>query len=162
MRILLLYSLIGSLAFAAAPPAAAEDYFSGTWKYDPNRSKTGFTEPGMAVEDETMVIQVNGDLMSVTIKGVTENKTPISIRYVVSFSGGPINYAEGEPPEGTTVATRKIGNREIDFLTSQNGKVVSNIHATVNPEGNVMRFIGKGLDEKGRHFHSMTVFYKPE
>lgn len=150
------------LLIAAVPLLSAEDFFGGTWKYDPGMSKSGFTEPGQAVKDETMTIQVTNGLMNVTILGVTEDGSKISLRYSTSSTGGPVNYVEGEPPVGTTVATRRISDRNMDFLTSENGKVVSTTHLTVTADGSTMRLVGKGLDEKKKHVHGVIVFRKQQ
>jgi hypothetical protein len=151
--------LCAALLAAARLLPGAEDSFAGTWKYNPGLSKTPFTEPGMAIKEATMIIQETGDLVSVTITGTKENGSPVSVRYATSFRGGPVNYSEGGPALGI-VASRRVSHRMVDFIATQDGKVISTNHATVSPGGEVLRFDAKGVDERGKRFHSVTVFEK--
>jgi hypothetical protein len=59
------------------------------------------------------------------------------------------------------VASRRVNYRTVDFITTQDEKVLSTSRAIVSPDGKVLRFDAKGVDERGKRFHSVTVFEKP-
>jgi hypothetical protein len=76
----------------------ADDPFTGTWKLNAAKSKLSSAQPGMAMKEETMVVQETGTDAVVTLSGTRENGSTISIKNATPIKGGPVTYSEGGPP----------------------------------------------------------------
>jgi len=138
----------------------AGDPFAGTWKFNSAKSKPAPTPAGMAFKEQTMVIEETADTATVTIKGTRENGSAASTKYTTPLKGGPVNYTEGAPPAGVSVATTRIDERTVDFITTRDGKTVSTNHVTVSGNGETMRLDVKGVDPQGKPVQSLIVFDK--
>jgi hypothetical protein len=146
-----LFLLAGSL-FAADP-------FAGTWKLDVAKSK--FAGPNPAPKEETLVIEVAGDQATVTIKGTAADGSPISIKYTVPRTGGPVQYLEGGPPGVSSVFAKRRADSGIgDSTDTKDGKVIRTTRAVVSTDGKSMRGTIKGTDAQGKKFETVDVWDK--
>jgi hypothetical protein len=157
MRTVFLCSLFLGLAGLLL---GADDPFAGTWKFNVAKSKPAPAQAGMAIKEQTSVIEESSDQATVTLKGTRENGSAISTKYTVLRNGGPISYSEGGPPAGVSVASKRINDRTVDFITTRDGKEVSTTHITVNSNGKTMRLATHGTDARGKPVHSTAVFEK--
>ena len=138
----------------------ADDPFAGTWKYNVAKSKPGPAQPGMAMKEQTMTVEESNGQATVTFKGTRENGSPASMKYTTPLNGGAVNYSEGGPPAGVSVTTKRINDRAVDFITTNNGKVVSTNHVTVSANGKTMQLNAEGVNAQGQPVQSMIVYQK--
>jgi hypothetical protein len=73
-------------------------------------------------------------------------------------NGGPVEYTEGGPPAGVTVATKRVNALTVDFTNTREGKVVGTNHVTISKDGKTMTLHVKGTDAKGSPVESTIVF----
>jgi hypothetical protein len=156
MRTTLLVCLLAFLALGGSLQAA--DPFVGTWKLNVAKSKPVPTQPGMAVKEETMVMQATSERYEVTAKGTRENGSAISARWSDPIKGGPVTYSEGAPPAGTSDAWKRITDSTGDFITTRDGKVMSTGHWTVS--GKTLRGEIKAIDAQGKPVQGSEVWDK--
>src|SRR3954469_7682315 len=71
----------------------AADPFIGTWKLNVGKSKPAPAPPGMAVKEETLVIEEITERYEVTVKATQENGSAISARYSHPLKGGLVTYS---------------------------------------------------------------------
>jgi hypothetical protein len=138
----------------------ADDPFAGTWKLDIAKSQLGPAPPGRAVKEETMVIQITGDVASVTLKGTREDGSAILTKYSTPRQGGPVTYTENAPPAGVSIVNTRINERTVEFTTMRDGKEVTTQHVTVSPNGKTLRNAVKGTDAQGKPVQAVNVFQK--
>jgi hypothetical protein len=158
MRTTLLVCFVAFLGSASSLQAA--EPFVGTWKLNVAKSKLTPTPPGMAANEETLVIQKTGEGYEITMKGTRENNSPFVVRYSVPQKGGPLTFAEGAPPTGTSMASKRINDRTVDLITTRDGKAVSTNHVTVSANGKTMRGDEKGVDAQGKPIQGFAVWDK--
>ena len=93
MRTTLLVCFLAFLPLAGSLQAA--DPFVGSWKLNVAKSKPAPAQPGMAVKEQTIVIQETGKRYETTVKGTLENGSAMSVRFSGPVKGGPTTYSEG-------------------------------------------------------------------
>ena len=146
-----LFLLAGSL-FAADP-------FAGTWKLDLAKSK--FTGPIPAPKEETVVIESAGGQATVTVRGTAADGSPISIKYTVPKTGGPVQFLEGGTPGvSAAFAKRKADSGIVDERITKDGKVIQTMHSVVSADGKSIRGTTKGTDSQGKKFEAVDVWEK--
>jgi hypothetical protein len=149
-----LFLLAGSL-FAADP-------FVGTWKFNAAKSKLAKHEGAAPREKEsTTVVAVVDGQFKVTSTGTSVDGSPISVKYTVPRTGGPIQWLEGGPPPGSgitsTQAKTKADSNTIDATNEKDGKVYETMHFVVSADGKSMRVITKGTDPQGKKYEDVGV-----
>jgi hypothetical protein len=156
MRTTLLVCLLAFLGSASSLQAA--EPLVGTWKLNIAKSKPVPSQPGMAVKEETLAIQATSDRFEVTAKGTHENGSAISARAVFPLKGGPITYADGAPPAGTSSVMNRINDTAFDLITTRDGKVVSTNHIKVS--GKTLRAAIQETDAQGKPVQGSEVWDK--
>jgi hypothetical protein len=140
-----LFLLAGSL-FAADP-------FVGTWKLNVAKSKHG-GGPLPAAKEEAIVVAVADGQFTVTVTGTAVDGSPISMKYTVPRTGGPVQFLEGGPPPGSgiasTLAKRKADSNTVDSTDTKDGKVSETSHTVVSADGKSLRGTAKGIDPQGK------------
>ena len=138
----------------------AEDPFVGTWKLNLDKSKFPPSQPGRAVKEETLVIEMNSDDGTVTMKGTREDGSAILVKYSTPLTGGPVKY-DSPLPAGVTVMSKRPDQRTVEMVTMRDGKEVSTQRNTVSADGKTLRAASKGLNAQGQTVESEAVWEKP-
>ena len=151
-RSLLLFLFAGSL-FAAEP-------FVGTWKLNVAKSKHG-GGPLPEEKEETMVVAVVDGQFAVTVNGTAVDGSPISMKYTVPTTGGPVQFLEGGPPAGSgitsTLKKRKADSNTVDSADAKDGKVYETVHTVVSADGKSVHSIANGIDPQGKKYVNIGV-----
>jgi hypothetical protein len=155
MRTTLLVCFLAFLALAGSLQAA--DPFVGTWKLNVAKSNPIPAPPGMALKEQTEVVQATSQRYDLTFKGTRENGSANSIRFSAPLKGGPVVFTEGGPPAGASVALKRISGRTVDFITTRDGKVVLTRRVTVSANGKTMRTDEKGVDAQGKPVQALYL-----
>jgi hypothetical protein len=144
-------ALIGLVLFVfAGGVRAADDPFGGTWLLDLAKSTLAPAQPGLELKTQTIVFEPNGKDLVVTVRGSRKNGTSVRITLTTAISGGPVTYSEGAPPKEITVITKRLNDRNLDFVTYQNRALVSVNHASVSPDSKTLSLgLQGGMDPFG-------------
>ena len=67
----------------------ADDPFVGTWKLNLEKSKFPPSQPGRAVKEETLTIEMTSDDGTVTMKGTRGDGSAILVKYSNAARRGP-------------------------------------------------------------------------
>jgi hypothetical protein len=150
-----LHKLISAAAlFVFATALFAQSPFAGTWKLNPAKSK--YTT-GDAPKDVTIVIEEQGDNLSVTASGTNADGSPLSVKYTVPIKGGSGQVQEG-PYDAIT--SKVVSAHVRDNSYSKNGKEVAMRHIVVSGDGKTMRVTVKGTSTDGKTAAGTDVFDK--
>lgn len=144
-----------------AGPLFAADPFAGTWNLNLSKSKYG--GPDKAPKEATVVIQVQGDHLAVTVKGAAADGSPMSVKYSVRETGGEETFSEGGPKMTGVVfvlAKRKPDAHSVDVTINRDGIVVERNHFVVGGDGKTMRQSVKGNDPQGKPYEEVTEYDK--
>jgi hypothetical protein len=134
----------------------AGDPFAGTWKL--NIAKSKFAGP--ALKEYTLIVEVAGDQVTATEKGIAADGSPILMKYTVPATGGPAQFLEGARPGVSTVFAKSKAGSRISDTDTKDGKVISTGHAVVSADGKSIRATVKGTDAQGKKYERMDVFDK--
>lgn len=139
---------------AASLFAADSSPFVGTWKL--NLAKSKLAGPNPAPKELTFFGEVTS---TANIKGTASNGSPISIKYTVPQTGGPVQFLEGGTPGVSAVlAKRKADSRVADWTDTKDGKVIATEHTVVSADGKSFRNTMKGTDPQGKKFERVEVW----
>jgi len=138
----------------------ADDPFAGTWKLNLDKSKFPPSQPGRAVKEETLIIEMTSDDGTVTMKGTREDGSAILVKYSTPLAGGPVKY-DSPLPAGMTVTSKRLDPRTVEMVTMRDGKEVSTQRNTVSADGKTLRAASKGLNAQGQTLESEAVWEKP-
>jgi hypothetical protein len=152
--------LLCLFVFLLANSVLAADPFGGTWKLNVGKSKPAPAPPGMAVKEETIVIEEITERYDVTVKGTQENGSAISARYSHPLKGGLVTYSGLPAGNSEMVVVNRTNDSTLEFIRSRDGKVVTTNHVTVSANGKMMLVDEKGVDAQGNPVHALYVFDK--
>ena len=138
---------------------ASENPWVGTWKLDPAKSKLQ-SYPQTPKEMTVMVRELGDRTFEVTMKGTTNDDTPISRRNTTPQDGGATKFLEGVPPAGIAENATVIGDKVRDTTTTLNGKAVSTSHIVVSEDGKTMTVTSKGVTPNGKPLDQTALFEK--
>ncbi len=137
----------------AAGFAAAEPNI-GTWKLNEAKSKIAAGAP----KNNTVVIEVAGDNVKVTVDGVDGAGKPMHNEWTGKFDGKYYDLS-GSPTADKRAYTR-VNNRTLSFREQKAGKVVLTGTITVARNGKSRTVSTNGRDAKGKWVHNTSVFDK--
>ena len=138
----------------------ADDPFVGTWKLNLEKSKFPPAQPGRAMKEEALIIEMIGDDGVVTMKGTREDGSAVLVKYSTPVAGGPAKY-DSPLPAGMTVTSKRLDQRTVEMVTMRDGKEVSTQRSTVSADGKTLRAATKGLNAQGQMVESVAVWEKP-
>jgi len=138
----------------------ADDPFVGTWKLNLDKSKFAPSQPGRAVKEETLTIEMTNDDGTVTMRGTREDGSAILVKYSTPITGGPVKY-DSPLPAGLIVTSKRLDQRTVEMVTMRDGKEVSTQRNTVSADGKTLRAASKGVNAQGQSFEGVAVWEKP-
>jgi hypothetical protein len=138
----------------------ADDPFAGTWKLNLEKSKFPPSQPGRAIKEETLTIEITSDDGTVTMKGTREDGSAVLVKYSTPLTGGPVKH-DSPLPAGMTVTSKRPDQRTVEMVTTRDGKEVSTQRNTVSADGKTLRAASKALNAQGETVESLAVWEKP-
>jgi hypothetical protein len=124
----------------------------GHWELDPGKSRSSDLP-----KQETLIIEDQGNDMSVTVTGTNRDGSPISLKFTEPWNGGPGRVEQGHF-DGVT--GRRTSDASYFTTYLKDGKPVQTSHAVVLKKGTMMRVLIKGTDKQGRPFSDIAIFMR--
>jgi hypothetical protein len=149
-------TILASLAalFAGAALCVAADAQMGTWKL--NEAKSKFS-PG-ALKNYTVVYEVAGDNVKVTVDGVDGEGKPTHNEWTGKFDGK--DYPVIGDPASDARSYKKIDDRTLGLTVKKGGKVTATGRVVVAADGKSRTLTTSGTDPKGKKVTSAAVYDK--
>jgi hypothetical protein len=140
--------------FIGAAVALAVDANVGTWKLNSARSK--FT-PGTPKND-TVVIEVAGDNMKVTVDGTDADGTPAHNTWTGKFDGK--DYPVTGDPASDMRSYTTVNDHTWTLAQKKGGKVTTTGRIVVSADGKSRTVTITGTDPNGKKVASTAVYDK--
>ena len=148
-------ALILAAALVAVPySASAADPFVGTYKLNPEKSKT---TGGQTPPDLTLTISEDGSNLRIATSGKTAAGAPITADVLVlPKAGGTIKAPAGEAGYDSTVVSRKDANT-IEMLASLKGKERTRVKLSLSRDGKTLTRSFTSTNAQGRPITGASV-----
>jgi hypothetical protein len=141
-------------SFGLAASAWGADPLAGTWKVNPEKSKSSTGQPGP--KEEVITILEQGANLLVSVNGTSATGKSYSYRYTVPRKGGHVTYTSAAPAAHLD-EMKRIDEHTLDATMVRDGKVIQAMHGTLSPDGQTITLVGKGTDARGRPFEYVEV-----
>jgi len=142
------------LCFVEVAVCFAQDVNMGTWKLNEAKSKLG---PG-ATKNSTVVYEVAGDNVKVTIDGTDADGKPTHNEWMGKFDGK--DYPVIGDPNSDGRSYTKIDDRTLGFNVQKGGKTTIAGRIVVSADGKSRTVTSSGTDSKGKKVKSTAVYDK--
>jgi hypothetical protein len=126
----------------------------GTWKL--NEAKSKFSQG--ASKNTTVVYEVAGDNVKVTVDGVDGAGSPTHNEWTGKFDG-KFSPVTGDPTSDMR-SYRKINSRTLALTGQKDGKVSLTGRITVSADGQTRTVTTTGTDSKGKRISNRAVYDK--
>ena len=126
----------------------------GTWKL--NEAKSNFA-PG-ATKNSTVVYEATGDMVKVTVDGMTSDGKPAHNEWTGKFDGK--FYPVTGDPNTDERAYKQVGNLTLHLTIKKSGKVVATGTIVVSADGKTRTVSVTSADSKGMTTKNVAVYDK--
>ncbi len=132
---------------------AADNPFSGTWKFNPLKGQPTPTIPKSVV----VHVQADADTFKLSQEGIDNKDQPFKLSYEANYDGK--DYPVTGDPETDSVSLQRVTDREIKFTLKKTGKVVSKLDVVVSKDGRstTIHFVD---DSQGKTQNGSAVYDK--
>jgi len=143
-----------ALCFVGVAVCFAADAQMGTWKLNEAKSKFGPEAP----KNRTVVYEVAGDNVKVTVDGVDRDGKPTHSEWTGKFDGK--DYPVTGDPNSDARSYTKIDDRTLGFNAKKGGKGTTSGRIVVSADGKSRTVTTSGTDSKGKKVSSTSVYDK--
>jgi hypothetical protein len=143
-----------ALCFVAGAVCFASDAQIGTWKLNETKSKFGPEAP----KNRTVVYEVAGDNVKVTVDGTDSDGKPMHSEWTGKFDGK--DYPVIGDPNSDARSYTKIDDRTLGFNAKKGGKATTSGRIVVSADGKSRTVTMSGTDSKGKKVSSTVVYDK--
>ena len=157
LRIRISLTLFLAMIAWVVAPTAQTDPSDGTWELNIAKSKYS---PGPGPKSNTVVIQVAGDVVTVTTKGVAPDGSPTSSSYSSKLDGSDTPVKLTGPQDYDTIALKRINATRVEGTRKLEGKVVQTYTSEVSNDGKTMTVTTTGTNAKGEKVNNVAVSEK--
>jgi hypothetical protein len=151
VRFLICSVLVVAGGASAATPAATA--FEGTWRLDISRSRFN---PGPPPHEVVRTYSVDGDMVTMTIKGTRADDSVIEARAQFRLDGTDYGYVGTSPLD--TVSVTAIDARTWVATAKKQGHFLSRSTFTVSADGRTLTQKLKGHHSNGKPVDDMQVY----
>ena len=144
---------LGTLLAGAALCLAA-DMNIGTWKLD--EAKSHFA-PG-ATKFTTVVYSAEGDMVKVTVDGITADGKPAHNEWTGKYDGK--DYPVTGDATSDARSLKKVNERTSDFAVKMGGKTTFTGRVVVSADGKTRTVKTTGTDASGKKVSSIAAYTK--
>lgn len=142
------------ILFVATVVCFAQNPQIGTWKLNESKSKI----PAGATKNHTVVYEVVGDSVKVTVDGVDGSGATVHSEWTGKFDGK--DYPVTGDPAGDARAYKQINSRTLTFSNKKGGKVTLTGRIVVSKDGKTRTVTTTTTDDKGKKLTSVVVYDK--
>lgn len=142
------------LCFVGVAVCFADDANMGTWKLNEAKSKFG----NGAQKNTTVVYEVAGDNVKVTIEGTDKDGKPTHNEWTGKFDGK--DYPVTADPNSDARSITKIDDRTLGFNVKKAAKITTSGRIVVSADGKSRTVTTSGTDSKGKKVSSTAVYDK--
>ena len=139
--------LAATLCFAGSPQM-------GTWKLNDAKS----TIPAGAPKNTTVVYEMAGDKVKVTVDGVDGAGKPTHNEWTGMFDGK--DYPLTGDPSADTRAYKKVNDQTLELKNKKEGKVTTEGKIVVSADGKTRTVTVNGTDASGKKVKYNAVYDK--
>jgi len=132
----------------------AADLFMGTWKLNEGKSKFS---PG-ATKNTTVVYQMVGDKVKVTVDGVDKDGKAIHSEWTGKFDGQ--EYPVTGDPMSDMRSYSKSGKHTLHLSVKKGGQEIVSGSIAVSADGKTRTVTTTGTDASGNKMHNTAVYDK--
>jgi hypothetical protein len=143
-----------AVCFAAVAVSFASNPNMGTWKL--NEAKSKF--PAMAAKNNTVVYEVAGDNVKVTVDGVDGSGKPTHNEWTGKFDGK--DYPLMGDSSADTRSYKKIDDRTTELTNKEGGKVTASGRIVISADGKSRTVAVTATDANGKKVKSTAVYDK--
>ena len=140
----------GAICFASDAATAN----MGTWKLNEAESKLA---PG-ATKNTTVFYEAAGDMVKVTVDGMTSDGKPAHNEWTGKFDGK--FYPVTGDPNTDERAYKQVGNLTLHLTTKKSGKMVATGTIVVSADGKTRTVTTTSADSKGMTMKNIGVYDK--
>ena len=140
--------------FAGAAACLAADANMGTWKLNEAKSKFG---PG-ATKNMTVVYEVVGDKVKVTVDGIDGDGKPVHQEWTGSFDSK--DYPVVGDPASDSRSYKRVDANTMDLTSKKGGKVTVTGRIVVAADGKSRTLTTTGTNAKGEKITNTAVYDK--
>ena len=151
LRLTIALAALGAVAFGA-------DNTLGTWKLNPEKSKTAAGQSRITSLTVVREAAVNG--ATVTIKGEREDKSKIDASYTATYDGKDVIVAGSGLPYDTLAIKQVDENTLTDVRTKKGGTYKGTGRFVVSNGGKTATLATRGTGADGKPFSSTSVYDK--
>jgi hypothetical protein len=141
-----------AVCMAAVASGIAADAQIGTWKLNETKSKIA----SGAVKNHTVVYQVAGDDVKVTVDGTDSQGKPAHNEWTGKFDGK--DYAVTGDPAADTRAYKRVDDRTLAMTIKKGGAVTITGTIVVSADGKTRTVSTSGTDASGKKLTSTAVY----
>jgi ribosomal protein L21E len=150
-RAILLTMVLGLFGASAC---FAADANLGTWKLNDAKSTPA---PG-APKNNTVVYTAAGDMVKITVDGVSADGKPLHHEWTGKFDGK--DYPVTGDPTQDARSYKKVDDRTLDMTVKKGGKTAFTGHIVVAADGKSRTVTINGTDKAGKPATSTAVYDK--
>ena len=154
MKLRTILLILTALTAATVLSFAAEDAAMGTWKLNEGKSKLA----AGAQKNMTVVYEMAGDNIKVTIDGVDGKGNPTHNEWTGKFDGK--DYAVTGDPTSDMRSYRELNAHNLAFTVKKGDKVTLTGRIAVAPDGKSRTVTASGMDAMGMKMSMMAVYDK--
>ena len=154
MRQVSLFTAV-ALTLAVAFGATAFAQSAGTWKLNVAKSQD---KQGQALTSSTLMYEVAGEGIKVTVDSVPAQGTPIHYAYEAKYDGKD-NPVVGNPNADMAARTR-VNATTTKLVNKKGGKTLSDVTIVTSGDGKTLTITTKGVDGQGLNIDSLAVYDK--
>ena len=140
--------------FVGAALVLAADANVGTWKLNSAKSKFN---PG-APKNDTVIVEVAGDNMKVTVDGTDGNGKPAHNTWTGKFDGK--DYSVTGDPASDMRSYTKVNDRTLTLALKKGGKVTTTGRIVLSADGKSRTVTTTATDPQGKKVASTAVYDK--
>ena len=131
---MLVCRLLTLILFSSISVFAAENPFSGTWRFDPAKAHPIGPIPRSAIAH----IEVDGDNFNFSQEYVGSEGETTNARCHAKLDGK--EYAVFGDPNTDVVSLQRVNERKINFTFKKSGKLILTMQATISKDGDTATF----------------------
>ena len=157
MKTLLKSILLGAMLVAAGAAIAAgtPDPVVGTWKLNIAKSTI---DPSQALKCQTRTYTQGDDGISVAVKGVRADGSPVSQQSTFKYDGKEYKWSGAADYDG--VSLKRVNGSTVTAVMMRAGKKVGNTTRTISGQGKILTLATKVTGADGKSYSIILVFDK--